>query len=110
MPLATRTRLVRRAPLLDRVAAYLNPLDFLLWLSEELNSNDWDDFEKTWSIPAGIAMNLAFIIARSNSRVSASTTGDDVFGDFHVRRGSGWLPWLVRDFSILYSDKPSVAC
>jgi len=97
MPPATRARLVRRAPLIDRVAAYLNPLDFLLWLSEELNSNDWDDFQRTWSIPTGITMNVAFMIARSNSRASTSTTGDDVFGDSHIDRGSGWLSWLVRD-------------
>ena len=112
MQSATKTRLVRRAPLLDRVAAYLNPLDFLLWLSEELNSNDWDDFQKTWSIPAGVAMNVAFMIARSNSRASASTTDDDVFGDSHVRRASGWLPWLVCGFllNLLYSNAQAALC
>lgn len=88
-------RLVRRAPLSERIKAYLNPWDILLWLSEELNGNDWEDFQKEWSIPIGVVMNIVCMIARANSGSSASYGGDDVFGDYESRRGSGWLLFLV---------------
>jgi len=85
-------RLVRRAPLSERIKAYLDPGDLLLWLSEELNSNDWDDFEKAYAMPIGVACNIVFMVARANSGTSNST---DVFGDHHSRIGSGWLQWIV---------------
>lgn len=94
-----RTRLVRRAPLLERIQAYLNPWDFLLWASEELNGNDWGDIHKRWAVPIGIVLNVVFMMARANAR--SSRGGDDVFADYHERRGSGWLAWVV---SLLYSN------
>lgn len=88
-------RLVRRQPLLARIKSYLNPLDFLLWLSEEIDSNDWDQFHRTWAIPVGLILNLTFLIARSNSGQGHSLRGkDDVFGD--DAPGSGYMPWFVR--------------
>lgn len=93
-------RLVRRAPLSERLKAYMNPWDFLLWLSEELNGNDWDDFQKQWATPIGLGMNLVFMIARANTGASGSVQGDDVFGDSEVRGGSGWLTWFVSVYSI----------
>ncbi|OCL09267.1 hypothetical protein AOQ84DRAFT_354077 [Glonium stellatum] len=87
-------RLVRRAPLSERIKAYLNPWDFLLWVSEELNSNDWDEFQRTWAMPIGVGVNLIFIIAKANTGGSGSSGGDDVFGDYGSRRGSGWLSWF----------------
>jgi len=93
-----RTRLVRRAPLTERIKAYLNPYDFLLWASEELN--DWEDLDKKWSVPIGVLLNVVFMMARANSGGNQSR-GDDVFADYYERRGSGWLTWLV---SIIYSD------
>ena len=92
---ALMPRLVRRAPLSERIKAYLNPWDFLLWASEELNGNDWDDFQRAWAIPIGVGVNLVFIIAKANTGVSRSSGGDYVFGDYGSRRGSGWLSWLV---------------
>lgn len=89
-----RTRLVRRAPLVERVKAYLNPWDFLLWASEELNGNDWDDFHKQWATPIGVTLNVVFMMARVNSSGNHDI-GDDVFADYHERRGSGWLTWTV---------------
>ncbi|KAI9824042.1 MAG: hypothetical protein M1832_002110 [Thelocarpon impressellum] len=65
-------RLVRRQPLADRIKAYLNPWDFLLWLSEEVDSNDWDEFQRSYATPLGLVCNLVFLIARSNSGASAS--------------------------------------
>jgi hypothetical protein len=90
-------RLVRRAPLSQRIKAYLDPWDFLLWLSEELNSTEWEDFLKEWSIPLGVGINLIFIVARANSR--ADSLGDDVFGDLDSLQGTGWRPWIVSLWS-----------
>lgn len=86
-------KIVRRQPLSERIAAYLNPYDFLLWLSEELESSGWDQIEKEWALPIGAGLNLIFLIARSNTQ-TRSTSYDDVFGE---SLGSGWLVWLVRD-------------
>ncbi|KAF2431002.1 hypothetical protein EJ08DRAFT_633096 [Tothia fuscella] len=87
-------RVVRRAPLSERIAAYLHPLDWLLWAAEEFNSNDWEDFQKAWGIPIGAGLNLIFLITRANSGGKPSK-GDDVFGDYDSR-GSGWLVWFCR--------------
>lgn len=87
-------RLVRRRPLTERIRAYLNPWDFLLWLSEEIDANDWDQLEKAWALPIGFLLNLIFLIARANSRSSVSKAIDDVFGE---DEGLPWLSWFVRD-------------
>jgi len=93
-----RVRLVRKEPLISRLKNYLNPWDFLLWASEELNSNDLEDVYKQWSVPIAILLNSVFMIARANSGGDrgSSGSGDDVFGDYHERQGSGWLVWVVR--------------
>ena len=83
---------LRKQPLSERIKAYLNPLDFLLWLSEELDTNGWDQLEKEWALPIGVALNIGFLIARANVNVGARKH-DDVFGE--VRGGVGWLSWLV---------------
>lgn len=82
---------VRRQPLVERIKAYLNPYDFLLWLSEEIESNGWDQLEKEWAIPISFSLNLIFLIARANSK--PSQVDDDVFGDIP---GVAWTSWLVR--------------
>lgn len=87
-------RLVRRRPLLERIKTYLNPLDFMLWLSEELDSNDWDQRQKEWATPIGILLNVIFLIARANTGGSTRRTGDDVFGDDLPY--IGWFAWFVR--------------
>lgn len=86
-------RLVRRRPLGERILAYLNPYDFLLWLSEEFEGGEWDELEKNWSLPIGLGLNLVFLIARANSRPGGSQDFDDVFGDGD---GTSLLSWLVR--------------
>lgn len=88
----TMPRLVRRQPLAERIKSYLNPLDFLLWLSEEIDANDWEQFEKNWALPLGVTMNIVFMIARANSRQSGSRAVDDVFGDGD---GVSLMSWLV---------------
>jgi len=87
-------RLVRRRPLAGRLKEKLNPGDFLLWISEELNSDEWQDALKDWSTAIGLACNFVFLVARANSR--PTSYGDDVFADFESKLGSGWLAWFVR--------------
>lgn len=83
---------VRRPPMIERIKSYLNPLDFLLWLSEELDTSSWDRLEKEWAIPVGVGLNIVFLVARANSK-AWSRKYDDVFGD--GQDGIGWLAWLV---------------
>ncbi|KAK4989395.1 hypothetical protein LTR50_003271 [Elasticomyces elasticus] len=87
-------RLVRRAPVLERIKAYLNPWDFLLWLSEELSDETWDETLKDWAIPISLACNFVFLIARANSTGSLNKS-DDVFAEYDGRKGSGWLVWFA---------------
>jgi hypothetical protein len=87
--------LVRRRPLLERVQAYLDPGDFLLWLSEELNDDAHEDLLNSWATPIGIALNFLFILARGSSNPGDSRGSDDVFGDIEGKKGSGWFAWLV---------------
>ena len=82
---------VRRQPLTERIKSYLNPFDFLLWLSEEIESSGWDELEKEWAIPIGVGLNVVFIIARANSK-STSKSYDDIFADV---QGPGLLAWVV---------------
>ena len=86
-------RLVRRQPLWERLKARLDPYDFLLWLAEELDAGFLEQLEKEWAIPAGVVLNLIFVIARSNGK-GKSRSYDDVFGD--DSSGGGLLSWLVR--------------
>jgi len=91
----TMPPLVRRRPLLERIQAYLDPGDFLLWLSEELNDDAHEDLLNSWATPIGIALNFLFILARGSSNPGDSRGSDDVFGDIEGKRGSGWFAWLV---------------
>jgi hypothetical protein len=95
-------RLIRRRKLSERIKSYLNPLDFLLWLSEELESNDWDQWQKDWATPIGVALNIIFLVARANSGPSLKSWGDDVFGD--VEGYSGWLAWFVGVYNLGHSS------
>ncbi|KAK4499387.1 hypothetical protein PRZ48_009901 [Zasmidium cellare] len=84
-------RLVRRAPLIERIKAYLDPYDLLLWIAEELNDDAYDEWLKIWATPIGIGLNIGFILARGASRPYSGS--DDVFGD-DGRKGSGWFAWM----------------
>lgn len=94
-------RLVRRQPLAERIKAWLNPLDLLLWLSEEIDANGWEQFEKDWATTLGVVLNLVFMIARANSRTSGSQALDDVFGE---EAGVSWLSWLVSRLLQLFKS------
>lgn len=86
-------RLVRRSPLFQRVQAYLNPLDFLIRISEKLDSDDWVQWQRSWATPICIILNVTFLLARANCGPSKGTREDDVFLD--DIKYSGWLAWLV---------------
>ncbi|KAI1633985.1 hypothetical protein F4809DRAFT_551556 [Biscogniauxia mediterranea] len=94
-------RLVRRRPLMERVKSMLNPMDFLLWLSEEIETRDWNS--KVVGTQLGLAMNFAFLLARANS--SSSSAADPVFDEGD---SSGWLSffisslvWFLLSFSVI---------
>lgn len=92
-PTADMPRLVRRAPLQTRIKNYI--WDTLLWLSENLDAEEWAEAQKEWALPVGLVLNLVFLLARSNS-AGESRGSSDVFGDYESRRGSDWFRWLVR--------------
>ncbi|PHH88282.1 hypothetical protein CDD83_7748 [Cordyceps sp. RAO-2017] len=81
-------RLVRRRPLWERIVSMLNPMDFLLWLSEEIETRDWDS--QLVGTQLGLGLNFVFLLARANS--GSATTGEDIFGD---GGSAGWLSLIV---------------
>ncbi|KAI1352301.1 hypothetical protein F5Y01DRAFT_314041 [Xylaria sp. FL0043] len=82
-------RLVRKRPFAERVKAILNPMDFLLWLSEEFETHDWSS--KTVGTQLGLAMNFIFLLARANS--GGTRVADPVFED--GTSSSGWIAYLI---------------
>jgi hypothetical protein len=87
-------RLVRRKPLLERLKATLNPGDFLLWLSEELETRDWDS--NVAGTQLGLGLNFIFLLARANS--GSRPPSDDIFRDDSSR---GWLSLFVSTVLVL---------
>ncbi|TVY60904.1 Meiotically up-regulated protein [Lachnellula suecica] len=81
-------RLIRRKPLVERIKDYVNPADFLLWLSEEIETRDLDS--KRFAAPLALGLHAFLLIARANS---AGGRGDDVFGDDYS--GTGWLSYIA---------------
>jgi hypothetical protein len=86
-------RHVRRAPLAERLRAWIHPAELYMWASEELSSHDWDEFSKKWSNTIGISLNLLFIFTRINS--TRPSNGSDIFADYD-HSSSGVFSWLVR--------------
>ena len=82
-------RLVRRKPLSQRLHALMNPMDFYLWLSEEIQTLDWDS--QHFGTKFGLGANFVFLLARANI-VSRRDDVDDVFGDAPA---GGPLTWLA---------------
>ncbi len=84
-------RLVRRKPLGDRIKDYLNPGDFLLWLSEEFETRDWDS--KQSATPLALGLHFVLLVARANTGSASGSGRDEVFGD--ENSGTSWLRYLV---------------
>ncbi|KAF2455206.1 hypothetical protein BDY21DRAFT_290162 [Lineolata rhizophorae] len=83
-------RLVRRAPLRDRILAYLDPVEFFLWLSEELNSNGWDEQLKNYSVPLAIVLHLVFLVSHAYGADSFRSGDNYVFEDERPSFGFGF--------------------
>lgn len=66
----------------------LNPMDFLLWLSEEIETRDWDS--GLVGTQLGLGLNFLFLVVRANS--GSKQASDDIFGDDGSSR---WLSMLV---------------
>ncbi|KAG6007754.1 hypothetical protein E4U21_005593 [Claviceps maximensis] len=93
-------RLVRRRPLWERITSMLNPMDFLLWLSEEIETRDWDS--GLIGTQLGLGLNFLFLIVRANS--GSRQASDDIFGD---ETSSSWpsllmyiMCWILVAFSV----------
>jgi len=87
-PPARPARLVRRRPLSDRLQALLNPMDFYLWVSEEIQTLDWDS--TVFGTRFGLIANFVFLLARANS--GGRQVADDVFNDAPT---SSWVTVVV---------------
>ncbi|RAL66587.1 hypothetical protein DID88_006277 [Monilinia fructigena] len=83
-------RLVRRRPLRERITDLFNIQDWLLWISEEIETRDWDS--SAYANPLGFGLHFVLLIARANSGSEGYGDEDDVFGD--MPSGSGWLSYL----------------
>lgn len=73
----------------------LNPMDFYLWLSEEIQTLSWDS--KAFGTRFGLAANFIFLLARANA--GDTRNDDDIFAD--VDDESLWPAFAW--FSILVS-------
>ncbi|KAI4717611.1 hypothetical protein E4T48_06145 [Aureobasidium sp. EXF-10727] len=82
--------IIRRAPLSERIKAYLNPYDLLLWIAEELHESALDEALRDWGTPIGVTANVVFACARVGLKKKPN---DDIFGDFES--SSGWFYWFV---------------
>lgn len=92
-------RLVRRKPLMQRIMANLNPMDTLLWLSEEMETQDWDSAQLGTQV--GLGLNFVFLLARANH--SSKSADDDVFGNEDAT--TSWSTLIVSSHS-----KPTTNC
>lgn len=93
-------RLVRKAPLSERINSYLDPSDWALWISEVLSSSDWEDFAGAYAPWIGFGANVAFIVAQANTGASNSFDDDGVFRE---ASGPGWLSWMANMLVLLLS-------
>lgn len=85
-------RLVRRKPMLERIKENLDPVDWLVFLSESFDSSDLDT--KSLGTTIGLGCNFVYLLARANSGRKSKNV-DDVFGD---TGSAGWAGWFVRHF------------
>lgn len=93
-------RLIRRRPLSERIKSALNPWDFFLWLSEEIETRDLGS--KSLGTQVGLALNFVFLLARANG-VYSTGSYDDVFSDVD---GAGWFAYLVSARDHFSFDPP----
>lgn len=90
-------RLVRRRPLWDRIKSRLDPWDYVLWLSEEIETRNFGS--KSLGNKLGVALNFIFIIARVYGSSSTGSDDDDIFNDSVSSTSTGWLAYFVSSWS-----------
>lgn len=83
-------RIVRRAPLMERIKSSLDVMDFLLWLSEELETREWDS--KSVGTRVGLVASFLFMIARANTQGGATDVEQELFGD---GESASWVQYIV---------------
>ncbi|KAG9667915.1 hypothetical protein KCU76_g17609, partial [Aureobasidium melanogenum] len=81
---------IRQAPLSERIKAYLNPYDLLLWIAEGLHESALDEALRDWGMPIGVTANLVFACARWSLKKNPDY---DIFGEFESK--SGWFHWFL---------------
>lgn len=64
-----------------------------MWISEKLDSEEWQDFAKDHSRILGFLMNLVFIVAQANASRTSESDDDVLMGG---TGGPGWFAWLCR--------------
>lgn len=99
--------LVRRRTFWTRLRALLDLNDLLLWLSEELNDDSYDEILDQAAAPLAISCNVLFILLRI---VGGSNQQEDVFGPVNGRKRL--FTWLVSYLvvSSMHADADSAPC
>ncbi|KAK3324178.1 hypothetical protein B0T19DRAFT_224085 [Cercophora scortea] len=82
-------RLVRQRSLREKISSLLNPGDLWLYLSEEIQTLDWDS--PNFGTRFGLVANFLFLLARANT--GARKDVDDVFSDVEA---SGFFSFVVN--------------
>lgn len=62
-------------------------MDFLLWLSEEMETRDWNP---AFGMQLGLGLNLLFLVVRASS--GSEKASDEIFGH---DRATSWFSMLV---------------
>ncbi|KAK7704921.1 hypothetical protein SLS64_008269 [Diaporthe eres] len=78
---------------MERIKATLDPWDYLLWLSEEIETRNFGS--KSLGTQLGLALNFAFILARVYGSSSAGGDSDDIFSDSDSTNSTGWLAYFA---------------
>ncbi|KAH8750540.1 hypothetical protein F5883DRAFT_223032 [Diaporthe sp. PMI_573] len=92
-------RLVRRRPLWERIKSRFDPWDYVLWLSEEIETRNFGS--KSLGNQLGVACNFVFILARVYGSSSTGSDNDDIFSDSDSGTSSGWLAYFA--WSIMWN-------
>lgn len=92
-------RRVRRRPLMERIKAKFDPWDYILWLSEEIETREFGS--KTLGNQLGLALNVLFILARVYGSSSTGGDDDDIFSDSESTSSTGWLAYFVSSWTAL---------
>lgn len=94
---------VRRAPLLERISSFINPVDFMIWLLEECHDEALDESLREWTVPIALSMNLLAMVSRAYSQREMSS---DLFDDTEAPGMGRRLSWLVSRATCDVSRSP----